>query len=108
MERCPTCNATYREGKYCRRCGTDIGRLLEIREKGIRHHEEALAAYSAGDFSAMYRHARRAASLYRTPSSEKLLACAALLTERPRQALAAWTRTHSPMQGEGFQPSSFM
>lgn len=90
MERCPTCKAPYKGRQYCHRCGTDIGRLLEIRDRGGRHHEQALAAFTNGDFQHMYYHARRACALYRTPASEKLLACAALLAGQSKAALAAW------------------
>jgi len=90
MERCPTCKAPYKGKQYCHRCGTDLGRLLEIRDQAGRHHEHALAAFSNGDFQQMHYHARRACGLYRTPASEKLLACAAILSGKPEAALAAW------------------
>lgn len=90
MEHCPTCKAPYKGGQYCHRCGTDLGRLIDIQARADRHREEALAAYTAGDFDNMHHHARRACALYRTRPSEKLLACAAILTGKWDTALSLW------------------
>ncbi|MCF8024738.1 MAG: hypothetical protein K9J79_02645 [Desulfobacteraceae bacterium] len=93
IQRCPTCKAPYKEKRYCHRCGTDIGRLLEIRDQAARHIEKAIAAYNNREWKQMYYHAARSFALYRTPSSDRLLACAALVTGNYQEALAIWTKT---------------
>lgn len=92
MERCPTCNARYKGHASCHRCGTDLSRLAAIEKESARHRENALEAFNRGEFDAMYFHARRACALLRTPSAEKLLACAALAAGEPDMALSTWKK----------------
>ena len=95
MERCPTCNAPYKGKARCHRCGTDLERLIAIRDQAEHHRQEALAAYTAGDVDQMYYHAKRACALYRTRSSETLLSCAAVLSGEWERALAVWAGTEN-------------
>lgn len=92
MEHCPTCNAPYNGQSGCHRCGTDLARLAAIENEASGHREKALEAFHRMDFHAMYYHARRSRSLLRTPSAEKLAACAALAAGDPESALSAWRR----------------
>ena len=99
MERCPTCNAPYKGKAHCHRCGTNLERLIAIRDQAEQHRQAALAAYTAGDVDQMYHHAKRACALYRTRSSEKLLSCAALLSGKWEKALAVWATAEKVLSG---------
>lgn len=93
MQRCPTCKAPYKGKPHCHRCGTDLERLIAIRDQAETHRNNAISAYTANDFDQMYHHARRACALCRTSSSERLLACAALLSGKKETALSVWAGT---------------
>lgn len=92
MECCPTCNARYKGASACHRCGTPLSELIDIENRAADHREKAVEAFNQRNFQEMYFHGRRAASLFRTPYGEKLLACAALAAGDPQTALSAWTR----------------
>lgn len=92
MERCPTCNAKYRGKKLCHRCKTDLGALVDIETKAGLHQQKALSAFASNDFNQMFFHAKRAFSLYRSPASVRILACAALLTNKFDLAISLWAR----------------
>ena len=99
MQRCPTCKAPYKGKPHCHRCGTDLERLIAIRDQAEAHRQEAITAYTAGDFEQMYHHARRASVLCRSRASAKLVACAALLSGKWEIALEVWDRTEKALSG---------
>ncbi|MBL0701191.1 MAG: hypothetical protein JJV92_09960 [Desulfosarcina sp.] len=96
MKRCPTCNAKHSGKRICHRCKTDLGQLLDIKEMAAAHTAKANAAYKVDNFSRMLYHARRSYSLYQTPESIKIFACAALLNEKFDLAFFLGMRTQKP------------
>lgn len=61
--KCPVCRATYRvteslvggtsqdenRTKPCHRCGADLAPLIELHDRAISHHRQAIAQFTAGD-----------------------------------------------------------
>ncbi|MDZ7852211.1 MAG: hypothetical protein U5L98_06045 [Halomonas sp.] len=73
MDRCPNCNARYRDGADCRRCGMALGELLRIEAAAEHHRRQAIAALLAQDSQAARRHCRRALSLRKDGFTNELL-----------------------------------
>ncbi|OQY57765.1 MAG: hypothetical protein B6245_15360 [Desulfobacteraceae bacterium 4572_88] len=92
MERCPTCNAKYKGSRICYRCKTDLGALLDIRQRAASRLERAATAFASEDFDQMFSHAKRACALHRTPEASKMLACAALLAKKYDDAAVSWAK----------------
>ncbi|MFW6333234.1 MAG: hypothetical protein ACOC23_08020 [Thermodesulfobacteriota bacterium] len=92
MDRCPTCRAEHRGGDSCHRCKTDLKPLLEIEKRAEDHRTEAVRAFHLKDYRSMFHHARRSRSLRRTPESDRLLACAAMLSGNFGLAISLWNR----------------
>ena len=90
MNRCPTCNAKYLGKKLCHRCGTDIGRLVNIKQKGLNHKDNAVKAFHNQDYKAMKYHAGRSCSLYQSGDNTTILACAALMNRDFEKAFSIW------------------
>jgi hypothetical protein len=90
MNNCPTCNAPLKGAPVCRRCKTDLTRVLEAADGAEAYYRSALQAHADGRFEEMLRHARRCFSLRRTIAGGRLLACAALLKGDYRLALKTW------------------
>lgn len=63
MDRCPNCNARYRGGADCRRCGMALDTLLRIEAAAEHHRRQAIAALLAQDSRAARWHCRRALAL---------------------------------------------
>jgi hypothetical protein len=91
MQHCPTCNALLKDAPVCRRCKTDLTRVLQSLSDADKHYKTALQAHANGRLEEMLRHARRCFSLRRTIASGRLLACAALLNGDYRLAIKTWT-----------------
>jgi tetratricopeptide (TPR) repeat protein len=56
--KCPVCRATYRvtdsldRVKPCHRCGADLAPLIQLHDRAIAHHRQAIAHFAADDLSA--------------------------------------------------------
>ncbi len=56
--KCPVCRATYRvtdsieQTKPCHRCGADLAPLIQLHDRAIAHHRQAIAQFTAGDLPA--------------------------------------------------------
>ena len=98
-QRCPTCGAPLKGALTCSRCKTNLGPLAEIVRNHQRHMQTARRAIAYGDAEQMFIHARRAHGLRRTPESLRLLACAALLTGRFKQAAGFWATNRDADEG---------
>jgi Flp pilus assembly protein TadD len=56
--KCPVCRATYRvtnsieQTKPCHRCGADLDPLIQLHDRAIAHHRQAITHFTAGDMQA--------------------------------------------------------
>jgi Tfp pilus assembly protein PilF len=56
--KCPVCRATYRvtdsieQTKPCHRCGADLAPLIQLHDRAIAHHRQAIEKFMAGDVPA--------------------------------------------------------
>ena len=52
--KCPVCRATYRvndsieQTKPCHRCGADLAPLIQLHDRAIAHHRQAMIHFAAG------------------------------------------------------------
>ncbi|MBF0226086.1 MAG: hypothetical protein HQK76_11575 [Desulfobacterales bacterium] len=90
MKRCPACNAKYTEGQYCRRCGMDIGSLLNIKKKAEEYKQKAIDAFINGSSKEMHEYAKKCVSLLKSPANMKILACSALLNKKFKKSIYLW------------------
>jgi len=90
VKRCPACNARYKKKDNCHRCGMNIASLIEIKNRAKDHYKQAIKHFFKSEFKEMFIHARRSCSLYRTPESIQILACAALMINRFEMAIKLW------------------
>lgn len=96
LKKCPTCRAKYAGNPICRRCGTDLGKLVDIEKRAGAHLLEARIAYLQQDYTSMLRHARRSVSLRRGDEALKVLACAALLNREFEEARSVYKLLRPP------------
>ena len=53
--KCPVCRAVYRVTnsidlvKPCHRCGADLAPLIQLHDRSIAHHRQAITHFTAGD-----------------------------------------------------------
>jgi tetratricopeptide (TPR) repeat protein len=73
--KCPVCRATYRvtessePTKPCHRCGADLAPLIQLHDRAIAHHRQAIAQFTAGDLpSAMVSNDKAIALYSRNPA----------------------------------------
>jgi hypothetical protein len=90
MKTCPTCQAKLNGRRVCRRCRTDVGKIIDISQQAQSHDHAATQAYHEGQFKAMQFHAKRAFSLRQTAHSGRMLALAALLNHEYTLAVNTW------------------
>jgi hypothetical protein len=90
MERCPTCKAKYKGKPVCHRCKTDLSLLIKIEKDAAMHLQKAYQAFEEGDYEDMFFNARRSCSLRQLPGGKKMLACAAILTRRYKNAITLY------------------
>jgi tetratricopeptide (TPR) repeat protein len=56
--KCPVCKATYRitesidKTKPCHRCGADLDPLIQLHDRSIAHHRQAIEQFAAGNLPA--------------------------------------------------------
>ena len=56
--KCPVCRATYRitesteKTKPCHRCGADLAPLIQLHDRAIAHHRQAIAHFTDGNLPA--------------------------------------------------------
>ena len=56
--KCPVCRATYRitesteKTKPCHRCGADLAPLIQLHDRAIAHHRQAISHFTAGNLPA--------------------------------------------------------
>jgi len=82
MEKCPVCGATVTDQTTCRRCKTDLSALLKMETDALMYRDQAMEAFKEKQFTQMFDHAKRSASLVGSPEARKLLACAAVLAKQ--------------------------
>ena len=70
--RCPVCQARFREASICPRCGADLGRLMHLSAEAWLLREAARQAMAAGDFGRGFELAARAQEAQGTNSGEAL------------------------------------
>jgi len=90
MDRCPTCQANYREGDVCYRCQTDLRQILAVERAAIRRQQQTFAALGSRRLHTAYVCAKQACELHRSPDSIKALALAALALRKFDEAVALW------------------
>ena len=71
--RCPVCQARFRDASICSRCGADLGRLMHLSAEAWRLREEARKAIAAGEFERGFELAARAQEAQGTNAGEALL-----------------------------------
>ncbi len=91
MTRCPACNSRYKGIGKCRRCGTDLEAIADIERRAESHLKQAVSARESNDIESMYFHSQRACSLRKTPESMKIMAYAAIMTNRFNIAVSLWS-----------------
>jgi len=81
MERCPICRARFNGRNPCRRCGSELGRLLAVEAAAERAVGRAVRLLAAGRHAEGRAAAREAVALHATPLARSILrfAMAALL-----------------------------
>lgn len=95
--KCPACRATYRPSLppsyLCRRCGIDLFPLIDLQDRALWHHRQAIASFKAGDRTAATAQNDLALALYPNHSDFQAFAgqLHALQGEFPR-AIAAWKK----------------
>lgn len=66
--KCPVCRTLYRSlgspTPACRRCGVDLSPLIDIHDRALWHHRQAIASFQAGDYPAAAVQNDRALALY--------------------------------------------
>jgi Flp pilus assembly protein TadD len=68
--KCPVCRATYRvtdsseKTKPCHRCGADLAPLIQLHDRSIAHHRQAISHFNAGDVPAAILANDRAIALH--------------------------------------------
>jgi len=73
MERCPNCRARREEGATCRRCGMELGKLIEVEEAAERLTLQGIAHLAAGDPATATTDLSVALGMRREPFAEILL-----------------------------------
>ena len=73
MERCPNCRARWDESMICRRCGMELGRLIEVEEAAERLTLRGIMLLATGDPATAADDLALAQGLRRTPFAETLL-----------------------------------
>lgn len=93
--KCPVCCAIYRPAVppsyLCRRCGVDLSPLIDLHDRAIWHHRQAIASFKAGDRAAATRQNDLALALY--PNHHNFQAFAGQLRALEGEfatAIAAW------------------
>ncbi|MFO1431891.1 MAG: hypothetical protein U1F76_17425 [Candidatus Competibacteraceae bacterium] len=87
MERCPVCNAKFKEDPVCYRCGTDLSALLRIERQAELLERQAMAFYGAGYLDEAQRVAEQALALMRSPLRCRLVEFLAWEIQRKRWGL---------------------
>ncbi|MBF0112082.1 MAG: hypothetical protein HQK74_05035, partial [Desulfamplus sp.] len=88
---CPVCNAQLEDDlRECRRCKTDIGEVVDIKNRSIYHKQKAIEAFEKSSFHEMFFHARRSFTLFASPESAKMVACSALLINKFNLSYVMW------------------
>ncbi len=95
--KCPVCNAPYRpsgEPVYsCRRCGVDLSPLLQLYDRALRHHREAIEAFQSGDYETAIARNRQARELCANDAEFQAFAGQLLATRGEFAAAArAWRK----------------
>jgi predicted negative regulator of RcsB-dependent stress response len=70
--KCPVCRATYRntppadhpEVKPCHRCGADLAPLIQLHDRAIHWHRNAIAQFKVGDLLAAITSNNQAIALH--------------------------------------------
>lgn len=89
---CPVCRAVYRPPSgSCRRCGVDLLPLIEIRDRAIWYHKQALDSLARGDFKGSIVDNQKALALHRGNADFHVLAGRLQALEgNLKQAIANW------------------
>jgi Flp pilus assembly protein TadD len=68
--KCPVCRATYRVtestalAKSCHRCGADLAPLIQLHDRAIAHHRQAITQFIAEDLQAAIVENNKAIALH--------------------------------------------
>jgi hypothetical protein len=73
MERCPNCRARLEENPTCRRCGMELGRLIEVEQAAERLTLLGITHLAGGDPAAATDKLTLAQGLHRSHFAEVLL-----------------------------------
>ena len=92
MKRCPTCGAGHVQGPVCRRCRTDLRRVLAIERAAAGRRRRAVAALERGCRAEARACANRACTLHRSRDSVAVRAVVALADRDFPLALRLWRR----------------
>lgn len=72
QNRCPVCQARFRESRWCSRCGADLEALMLLAVSAWRLREAARRALGGGDFERALCFAREAQAVRGTPAGKFL------------------------------------
>ena len=81
--RCPVCQARFRDSAECSRCGADLSRPMAVAARAWKLREEARMAIAAGDFERARDRAGAAQAAQRTEAGAAL------------QILGGWLHAHA-------------
>jgi predicted amidophosphoribosyltransferase len=91
-DRCPVCQARFRDALTCSRCGADLRPLFELRVRAQRLRDAARDAIRNGDYSAAHALAVQSSALFDTGAAHKL------------QMLTAWLGAEKPASAQPRRP----
>lgn len=67
MQACPICRASLNGASVCRRCRADLGKVLEVEQRGRMLAVAALRALVEGDTGGVAQWVARARAVHATP-----------------------------------------
>jgi Flp pilus assembly protein TadD len=95
--KCPVCRATYRvtnaieKTKPCHRCGADLAPLIQLHDRSIAHHRQAISQFTAGNLpAAMLENDRSIALNSQNPAFHAFAGQLFALTGEFDRAVRSW------------------
>lgn len=95
--KCPVCRAPYRPDsataeatQSCRRCGVNLSPLIQLHDRAIWHHRQAIQAFRAGDYDTAIASNNQAIALWSHADFHAFAGQLWALQGEFLQAIAAW------------------
>ncbi|MBW4658591.1 MAG: hypothetical protein KME15_07945 [Drouetiella hepatica Uher 2000/2452] len=95
--KCPVCRALYRPAsataeaaQSCRRCGVNLSPLIQLHDRAVWHHRQAIQAFRAGDYATAIASNNQAIALWSNADFHAFAGQLWALQGEFPQAIAAW------------------